>query len=150
MENKVKQQSFYVKNKDLLVEIVKYRSTFKVDEEGKLIPGTGKMSDELGKMIIQIANGLAQKPNYSGYTWLEDMKGEAVLTCIKYLRNFNPEKSQNPFAYITTICSNAFIAYITKQKKHSNIKNQLFEKQDMMMSSIDDEEKAINYTMYVD
>ena len=108
------------------------------------------MSDELGKMIIQIATGLARKPNYSGYTWIDDMKSEAIFTCIKYLKNFNPEKSQNPFAYITQICSNAFIAYITKQKKHSNIKNKLFENQEMLIASVDEEDKAINYTLFTD
>ena len=118
----------YVKNKDLLEEIRKYKEDLR--------NGKDKMSENLGVMIMLIANGLAQKPNFSGYTWIEDMKAEAVFTVVKYLRNFDPEKSQNAFAYVTTICMRAFIAYLNKQKKHSKIKNDLFEFQNTEFGDI--------------
>ena len=54
----------------------------------------------------------------------------AVLTCLKYSKNFDNEKSDNPFAYLTSIIINAFKAYLNVQKKHSNIKKELYDKQD--------------------
>lgn len=103
-------------------------------------------------MIVKIATGLSQKPNFSGYTWVEDMRAEAILTVVKYLRNFNPEKSSNPFAYVTTICTNAFRGYIMKQRKNTVIKNQLFEHRDCFsVGGIDDcVGTAIDYSSYAE
>lgn len=84
------------------------------------------MSDTLTKMIMRIAEGVSQRPNFFAYTYKDDMRCEALLTVLKYLHNFNEEKSQNPFAYITQIIYNSFRMYINKQKKHSKIKNQLY------------------------
>jgi hypothetical protein len=36
------------------------------------------------------------------------MVSSAILTVVKYIHNFDVEKSNNPFAYISTICSRAF------------------------------------------
>jgi hypothetical protein len=82
--------NYYVKNKDLLIEIEKLQET-------------NVFSDTLGRYIIRIVNGLSHRPNFSGYTYIEDMKSEAHVAIIKGLRNFNLEKSSNPFAYITQI-----------------------------------------------
>lgn len=41
------------------------------------------MSDELGRMIIKIADGIARKPNFSGYTWINDMKAERNISSFK-------------------------------------------------------------------
>lgn len=135
-----KNNIYYVNNNELLQEIVNYKDS-------------GIMSETLGRMIMRIAGGLSQKANYSGYTWIDDMRSEAILTVIKYIKNFNPEKSQNAFAYVTQICSNAFVSYITKQKKHSTIKNKLFENQDIIKTTESDvsvySERAINYNEFI-
>lgn len=81
------------------------------------------------------------------------MKAEGILTVIKYLRNFNPEKSNNPFAYITTIISNSFIGYITKQKKHSQIKKDLFDNKEKFIEfdkSLASDDRAIDYRLMMD
>lgn len=133
----------YVKNKDLMVEVKLYLKTCKYDENGKYIMGSGVCSNTLGEMILLIANGMSNKGNFRGYTYKEDMVGDGVITVLKYLKNFNPEKSNNPFAYISQIVYNSFVAHITKQKKHSMIKQELFDNSD----SINDynELQAINY-----
>ena len=50
--------------------------------------------------------------------------------CIRdrYIHNFNPEKSQNPFAYFTQIIHYAFLRRIQKEKKQLEIKNKILEK----------------------
>ena len=118
------EREHYVKNKDLLVEIRRYKETCKWDNNGKYIEGTGIIHDELAKMIVVIAKNLSTKPNFSGYTWKDDMVSDAIFTCVKYIHNVKiDEKNPNPFAYITTICYNSFVNYIRKQKKHSKIKD---------------------------
>jgi DNA-directed RNA polymerase specialized sigma subunit len=127
----------YVTNKQLLPILKKYKET-------------GILSEELGKMFYLIARNLSHKSNWSSYTWKEDMIQEAVFTCTKYIKNFDSNKSQNPFAYITQICNNCFIAYVKKQKKHSNIKDTCYKEIDKL-----DEQnnvwinKSIDYTVLI-
>lgn len=127
----------YVRNKDLIPEIA------------KMVENDGLLSEELGRMLLLIAKNLSNKGNFINYTWKEDMIQEAVLTCCKYLKNFDLEKSKNPFAYITTICNHAFVNYINRQKKHSDIKDRCFNNREFV---VDDESltysnKAIDYTV---
>lgn len=105
-----KKNEHYITNEDLLKEVILFK-------EKKV------MSENLGKMLLTIATHYATKSNFSGYTWKQDMIAESVLTVVKYLKNFNPDKSTNAFAYITQIIKNSFKLYITEQKKHSKIKD---------------------------
>jgi hypothetical protein len=57
------------------------------------------------------------------------------------MHNYNPEKSPNAHAYITMICNNSFIQYIQKEKKHSAIKQELYDKKD----EIDLGEMSVDY-----
>jgi DNA-directed RNA polymerase specialized sigma24 family protein len=84
------------------------------------------MNNKLGGMLLLVARNLSSKSNFSGYTWKQDMVSESLLTCVKYLKNFNPDKSQNAFAYVTQIIKNSFKLYITEQKKHSKIKDMCY------------------------
>jgi hypothetical protein len=38
----------------------------------------------------------------------EDVKQSALLDCLMYWRNFDPEKSNNPFAYFTSVITNGY------------------------------------------
>lgn len=125
--------NYYIKNSDLLEEVIKYKET-------------GVVSETLGKMIVSIAESYASKGSYVGYTWISDMISEAVLTCMKYLNNFDPEKSSNAFAYITQICKNSFKAFIKNQHKHSKIKDLCYKSYDKFVESQSTySTKTINY-----
>ncbi len=134
----------YVTNKELLPEIIKFKETW-CEEEKK-----GEPSEELGRMILLIATRYADKGNFTNYTWKDDMIGDAVLTCLKYIKNFNPEKSQNPFAYITTICRNAFINHIKKQHRHSEIKDVCYKRHEILFDGPVYLCKAINYQRLIE
>lgn len=124
--------NIYVKNADLLDEIIKYKKT-------------NEISEELAKMLILIAENYSKKPNFIGYSWRNDMVSEALLTCIKYMHNFDPAKSRNPFAYISQICLRAFMMYIKKQKKHSEIKDTCYNNMWRIEEDQNYSSKAINY-----
>lgn len=99
----------------------------KLLKEIELYKETGIKSEELGRMVLLIATRYSERGNFSGYTWKDDMIGEAVFTCLKYIHNFDPEKeNSNPFAYISIIVHRAFLNYIAKQKKHSSIKDECY------------------------
>jgi len=50
---------------------------------------------------------------------------DAIENCIQYIGNFNREKSNNAFAYITQICYYAFLRRIQKEKKQVFIKQEM-------------------------
>ena len=85
----------YVKNADLLAEIKKSRES-------------GELTETCALMFKQIATKLSSKLKYNNPMDREDCISSAVLDCIRYWRNFNPEISDNAFAYITSVCRNAF------------------------------------------
>lgn len=144
---KKSESKHYASNKSLLVEMQKYKNTCKWDEKGKFIEGSGYISQELGFMIQSIATKYASKGNFSGYTWKDDMIGDAILTCIKYMHNFKPERSKNPFAYFTQIIHNSFLNSIKKQKKHSKIKDSCYKRGHILNEGKQFSDKGINYEL---
>lgn len=109
------------------------------------------MPDELGEMLQLIADNFAKKGNFHGYTWIDDMKAEAVFTILRYIHNFDPIRYEkpNPFAYFTSITKNAFLNYIRKQKKHSKIKDVCYNRGHLITETEGDffKTKAIDYTV---
>jgi hypothetical protein len=55
------------------------------------------------------------------------MIGDGIENCLTYVHNFNPEKSNNPFAYFTQIIFYAFLRRIEKEKKQLYIKHKFIE-----------------------
>ena len=87
-----------------------------------------KASERLGEIFIDLVDNFATKSNFSGYSFLEEMKSRGIYFLLAYSTSFNPEKSTNAFAYCTQIVKNAFIQVITKEKKHAEVKKALIEK----------------------
>jgi DNA-directed RNA polymerase specialized sigma24 family protein len=58
----------------------------------------------------------------------DDMICDGIENCVRYIANFNPEKSKNPFAYFTQIIYYAFLRRISQEKKQLEIKNKILEK----------------------
>ena len=57
------------------------------------------------------------------------MISDGIENCLQYVKNFNPEKSKNPFAYFTQIIYYAFLRRIAKEKKQSHVKNKMIERE---------------------
>ena len=68
-----------------------------------------KIPDYIGECFMLIAKNLANKPNFSGYSFKEEMISDGVINCVLYMHNFNPDKFTNPFAYFTQMIKFAFL-----------------------------------------
>lgn len=110
----------YVNNPDLLAALIEYKRLAQEAEDAG--EGRPKVPDYIGTCIFQIATRLATKPNFSGYSYKEDMISDGIENCLLYIMNFNEEKSQNPFAYFTQIIWYAFLRRIAKEKKQMYIR----------------------------
>lgn len=131
----------YVNNADFLEALTNYRIACKeAEDSGDRVP---QVPEYIGKCILLIAQRLATKPNFSGYSYKEEMISDGIENCLQYIHNFDPEKSSNPFAYFTQIIWFAFLRRIQKEKKQTYIKFKA--SQNMLTQSIieDSNEMAI-------
>jgi DNA-directed RNA polymerase specialized sigma24 family protein len=97
----------------------------------------------IGESILLICNNLAKKPNFSGYTYKMDMVSDGVMDCISAVDNFDPDKTNNPFAYFTQIAWNAFLRRIQKEKKQTYIKHKNYENSFLMIDTYDEGNKSM-------
>ena len=123
---KRKRSEHYVNNKEFLAALIKYRE----DKEIALLKGLPKppIPRYIGECFLKIANHLSFKPNFVNYMFKEDMISDGIENCVQYIHNFNPEKSQNPFAYFTQIIHYAFLRRIQREKRQLEIKNKIIER----------------------
>jgi DNA-directed RNA polymerase specialized sigma24 family protein len=119
-------EKHYVDNKKLFAVMVKYKTAYdtykKAQKKSTRKLKSPKIPEYIGECLLMIANRLSNKPNFASYTFREDMISDAIENCILYMHNFDPKKSQNPFAYFTQIIHYAFIRRIEREKKHSYTK----------------------------
>ena len=50
-------------------------------EKGHFSKDHGRITENLGKMYIKLSERYAQRSNWRGYTYVEEMRGQAVLQC---------------------------------------------------------------------
>ena len=123
---KRKRSDHYVNNKDFLAALIKYREDVEIaslqDKPKPVIPRY------VGECFLKIANHLSFKPNFVNYMFKDDMICDGIENCVQYIHNFNPKKSENPFAYFTQIIYYAFLRRIQREKRQLEIKNKILER----------------------
>jgi hypothetical protein len=88
-----------------------------------------KASERLGELWKMHVDKCGSAACFKNYTYIDEMKGYALLFLVKYSKSFKPErqiemgKIPNAFSYCTTIIHRAFIQVINKEKKHSELKD---------------------------
>ena len=128
-----KQNEHYVNNKEFTQAVSEFNQACKLAEsKGKTPP---RMTEYIGECIYKIATRLSTRPNFINYTYRDEMICDAIENCIQYIGNFNQEKSNNPFAYITQICYFAFLRRIQKEKKEVFIKQKSIEEANITMDA---------------
>ncbi len=119
-KRQTKASKHYVNNKEFTAAIVKHNEACKVAvEKGEDKP---RVTEYIGECIYKIATRLSTKPNFINYSYRDEMICDGIENCLQYINNFNPEKSQNAFAYVTQIIYFAFLRRIHKEKKQAAIK----------------------------
>lgn len=121
-----KRSEHYVNNKEFLAAIIEYKKEIVVAQEQGL--PKPRIPNYIGECFLKIATHLSYKPNFVNYMFKDDMVCDGIENCVQYINNFNPEKSQNPFAYFTQIIHYAFLRRIQREKKQMEIKNKILER----------------------
>ena len=111
-----KEKPHYVDNKKFYAEIVKYREACEQARlEGKQEP---RLPNYIGECIYKIAEKLSYKPCFMNYSFRDEMVDDGIENCIMYFKDFDPNKTQNPFAYFTQIIYYAFLRRISKEERN--------------------------------
>ena len=138
----------YVNNPEFLAAIVAYKKLCVEAEDcgddKPIIP------DYIGECIYQISNRLASKPNFSGYSYKDEMISDGLENAIQALGNFDPDKSSNPFAYFTQIIWYAFLRRIEKEKKQLYIKHKVTENSVTSGTAVEGSDDDSGFPSYID
>lgn len=87
----------------------------------------GRITEDLGKMFIKLSERYAQRSNWRGYTYIDEMRGQAILQLSQIGLQFDESKSENPFAYYTAAVTNSFTRVLNIEKKMQNIRDDMLE-----------------------
>ena len=142
-----KKSEHYVDNKVFLQAMIEYKDRCEKAEKRKR--KKPPVTNYIGECFLKIANHLSYRPNFINYTFRDDMISDGIENCLQYVHNFNPEKSDNPFAYFTQIIYYAFLRRIQKEKKQAHVKNKYIENMNIMPEEISGEDFDNPYVEYL-
>jgi hypothetical protein len=96
-------------------------------QTGKFSKDHGRITENLGRMFMKLSERYAQRSNWRGYTYVDEMRGQAILQLSQVGLQFDESKSENPFAYYTSAITNSFTRILNIEKKNQNIRDDLLE-----------------------
>ena len=94
---------------------------------GEFCKDHGKMTDNLARMFLKLCERYATRGNVRGYTYNDEMRGQAILQLTQIGLQFDESKSNNPFAYYTAAVTNSFVRIINIEKRNQNIRDDILE-----------------------
>ena len=100
-------------------------------EHGQFSMSHGIATDKLALMWMKLCERYATRGNVRGYTYNDEMRGQAILQLAQIGLQFDESKSQNPFAYYTAAVTNSFVRVINLEKRNQNIRDDILEMNNM-------------------
>ena len=100
-------------------------------ENGNFALKKGQATNELAKMWMKLCERYATRGNVRGYTYNDEMRGQAILQLAQIGLQFDESKSNNPFAYYTAAVTNSFVRIINLEKRNQNIRDDILEMNDL-------------------
>ena len=85
------------------------------------------MTNNLARMFLKLCERYATRGNVRGYTYNDEMRGQAILQLTQIGLQFDESKSDNPFAYYTAAVTNSFVRIINIEKRNQNIRDDILE-----------------------
>lgn len=100
-------------------------------ENGHFSKDHAQATEKLALMWMKLCERYATRGNVRGYTYNDEMRGQAILQLAQIGLQFDESKSNNPFAYYTAAVTNSFVRVINLEKRNQNIRDDILEMNDM-------------------
>lgn len=114
----------YVLHEDVLTEVG--RSHWRGDlESGQFSIHHGKMSNQLANMLFVLVEQYSRRANWRAYSYLSEMKGQALVQLSQVGLQFDESRSDNPFAWYTQIVKNSFRRILLLERRNQDIRDDL-------------------------
>ena len=94
---------------------------------GHFDKSVGNITNNLAVMMLTLCERYATRGNVRGYTYNDEMRGQAILQLTQIGLQFDESKSDNPFAYFTSAVVNSFCRVINIEKRNQNIRDDILE-----------------------
>lgn len=101
---------------------------------GKFSVDHGKMTNTLAKMFLLLTQRYGTRGNWRGYTYNDEMQGQALMQLSQIGLQFDESKSDNPFAYYTAAITNSFTRILNVEKKNQSLRDDILQENGMMPS----------------
>lgn len=85
----------------------------------------GQITKKLAKSYMLLCERYSMRFNWRGYTYVDEMRSQALLQLSQIGLQFDESKSQNPFAYYTAAIDNSFTRILNIEKKNQTIRDDL-------------------------
>ncbi len=92
---------------------------------GHFDPSAGTITNKLGIMFLKLVERYSHRANWRGYTYVDEMRGQALVQLAQIGLQFNEAKSDNPFAYYTAAVNNSFTRVLNIEKRNQNIRDDI-------------------------
>jgi hypothetical protein len=151
MELKMKKtkNAHYVDNKKFYEAMKDWKAEWdSAVEKGEPTP---QCTNYLGECFVKISNHLAYKSNFVNYTFRDEMILDGIENCLRYADRFDPDKSNNPFAYFTQITYYSFVRRIKKEARQTETKLNYFQNIDLqqLLDEIEGDGHSYEYLNWV-
>ena len=100
-------------------------------QNGSFSKGHGRVTEELGRMFLKLADRYGTRSNWRGYKYNDEMRAQAVLQLSQIGLQFDESKSENPFAYYTAAVTNSFTRVLNIEKKNQNIRDDILQENNL-------------------
>jgi len=96
-------------------------------ENGYFSKDHGRMTNNLAMMFMKLVDRYGHRGNWRGYSYLDEMKSQALLQLVHVGLQFDESRSDvpNPFAYYTQTLTNSFMRILGIEKKNQSIRDDI-------------------------
>lgn len=95
------------------------------DKDGNFNLTSGAITKKLANMYLLLVERYSEKSNWRGYSYVDEMKGAALVQLTYAGLHFNEAKSDNPFSYLTSFMSNSFTRVLNIEKQNQMIRDDM-------------------------
>jgi hypothetical protein len=116
-----------------------WREVLRSHWKGDLVTGEfsvdhGQITNRLGAMFLKLCERYSMRSNWRGYSYVDEMRGQALIQLTQIALQFDEGKSQNPFAYYTAAVTNSFTRVLNVEKRQRDIRDDMLQDTGQMPS----------------